>query len=251
MAEEHRKTFHQQLVDVKTDIIHMAALAAETIPRATQALLVADLTVAQQLIDDDDIIDGRSIAIEEACLRLLALQQPMAGDLRSLVTAIKLNGEIERIADLASNIAKSVRRVFGATITPRIRGTVEKMSDEAFRLTRLAADAYADGDVGLASALDDMDDRLDALQVELLRNIIEAHENEGLALMTAVQLAMIGRYYERIGDHAVNMGERVQYLITGWLPEHTGVARAELRSRDDGAAPVAPAFVVPDYPPSE
>lgn len=233
MSEETRKQFHVDLDALKERIVHLGALAIETIPKATAALLENDLHAAQRVIDGDDAIDSRSIDIEEECLRLMALQQPMARDLRSLVTAIKLNWDIERSADLSVNIAKSVRRVFGATITPRIRGTVEKMSDEAFRLTRLAADAYADGDVGLASALDDMDDRLDALQVDLLRAIFDAHEGLGLGLQPAVQLALVGRYYERIGDHAVNMGERIQYLVTGWLPEHTGVARAAARQAED------------------
>lgn len=244
MSEEHRKGFHHQLDDVKAEIIAMAAMAAESVKRCTHALLTGDLTLAQQIIDDDDLIDDRSIAIEESCLRLLALQQPMAGDLRAIVTAIKLNWEIERSADLAVNVSKAVRRLFGVTIPPRVRGTVEKMSEEAFRLLRLAVDAYADGDIGIASALDDMDDRLDALQVDLLRQIIDAHETEGLALMTAVQLNMIGRFYERIGDHAVNVGQRVMYLITGWLPEHTGAARSELKGRGEAT------LIVPDYPPT-
>jgi phosphate transport system protein len=233
MAEEVRKSFHQQLGEVKADIVRLAAMTTETIPRATQALLNADLAAAQQIIDDDDIIDQQSIEVEEACLRLLALQQPMASDLRALMTAIKLNWDLERSADLAVNICKTVRRVYGATLTPQLRGIIEQMSEEAYRLMRLAVDAYMDENIALAAALDDMDDRLDGLQVELVRAIFEAHEKEGMALLSSVQLALIGRYYERIGDHAVNIGERVQYLVSGWLPEHTGAARAEVKSRRD------------------
>ena len=96
------------------------------------------------------------------------------------------------------------------------------------------------GDLGVVppdptgGALDDLDDRLDALQVELMRAIFDAHEQDGLELQPAVQLALVGRYYERIGDHAVNMGERIQYLVTGWLPEHTGAARAVAKAAEAG-----------------
>ena len=238
MADEARRTFHDELDTVKADIIRLAAMTSETIPRATQALLSSDLLAAQQIIDDDDVVDQQSLEIEEACLRLLALQQPMASDLRMVMTAVKLNWELERAADLSVNICKALRRVYGVALTPQLRGIVEQMSEEAYRLTRLAIDAYMDADVALASALDDMDDRLDALQVELVRAIFEAHETDNMPLLTAVQLALIGRYYERIGDHAVNMGERVQYLVTGWLPEHTGAARIEAKARrsDNGGA---------------
>jgi phosphate transport system protein len=231
MTEEARKTFHQELDEVKTDIVRLAAMASETIPRATQALLGSDLAAAQQIIDDDDVIDQQSLEIEESCLRVLALQQPMAGDLRAIMTAVKLNWELERSADLAVNICKAIRRIFGIELTPQIRGIIEQMSEEAYRLTRLAVDAYVDGNVALAAALDDMDDRLDGLQVEFIAAIFDAHEHGGMPLSSAVQLALISRYYERIGDHAVNMGERVQYLVTGWLPEHTGAARAQAQGR--------------------
>ena len=234
MTEEVRKSFHQQLDDIKTDIVRLAAMTTETIPRATDALLSNDLASAQQIIDDDDIIDQQSIEVEEACLRLLALQQPMAGDLRAVMTAIKLNWDLERSADLAVNICKTVRRIYGASLTPQLRGIIEQMSDEAYRLMRLSVDAYMDGNIALAAALDDMDDRLDALQVEFVRAIFDAHERDLMPMMSAVQLGLIGRYYERIGDHAVNIGERVQYLVSGWLPEHTGAARAEAKSRNAG-----------------
>lgn len=234
MSDEARKSFQQQLDDVKTDIVRLAAMTTETIPRATNALLTGDLAAAQQIIDDDDIIDQQSIEVEEACLRVLALQQPMASDLRAVMTAIKLNWDLERSADLAVNICKTVRRIHGVTLTPPLRGLIEQMSEEAYRLMRLAVDAYMDGNIALAAALDDMDDRLDGLQVEFVRTIFDAHERDGMPMMSAVQLGLIGRYYERIGDHAVNIGERVQYLVSGWLPEHTGAARAEAKSRITG-----------------
>ena len=226
MGDEAKRGFHQDLEDLQTQIVRLAALVTEAIPRATRALLDMDLALAQAVIDNDDELDAQSLLIEERCLRMLTLQQPMAGDLRRIFTAIKMNAELERAGDLSVNICKTIRRIYGTSLDPKIRGLLEQMSDEAHMLTRTALDAFVTNDVELAGALDDMDDSLDVLHTEYVHAILEAHESRGLDLQTAVQLALIGRYYERIGDHAVVVGERTQYMITGTLPETAGVARA-------------------------
>jgi phosphate transport system protein len=238
VTDEAVRAFHQAIADLRADIVQLAALVTESIPRATRALLDMDLQLAQQLVDADDDTDARSVRIEEDCLRLLTLHQPMASDLRAVITAVKLNWEIERSGDLVVNICKTVRRVYGARLDPRVRGLIEQMGEQAYQLTRHAIDAYATGDAALAAAIDDMDDVLDALQAEYVHEIMDAHERHGLDLQVAVQLALIGRYYERIGDHAVNVGERTQYMVTGWLREHTGAARAEARARKSAASEV-------------
>src|SRR5690348_9933479 len=127
-------------------------MVVESIPRATQALLDCDLSLAQAVIDYDDVLDAKSLLIEEECQRLLALQQPMAVDLRTIVTALRLNWDLERAGDLACNICKTIRRMYGTTIEPRLRGLIVQMSEEATRLNRLAIDAYADRNVPLAAA---------------------------------------------------------------------------------------------------
>jgi phosphate transport system protein len=227
-----RKQFHEQLQEVQAANVQLGALVTEALPRATEALLAGDLGAAQELIDQDDAVDTLALAVEDQCYQLLALQQPMAGDLRAIVTAIRMTSEIERSGDLVVNIMKGSRRIYGTTIDPRLRGLIERMSEQANRLFKLAIDAYVDGDANLAAALDDMDDRLDQLHKDYIQAIFEAHaDGAGLDLQAAVQLALIGRYYERIGDHAVNIGERVRYMVTGWLPEHTGALREEARSR--------------------
>jgi phosphate transport system protein len=234
-----RKQFHEQLQEVRDANVQLGALVTEALPRATEALLAGDLGAAQELIDGDDAVDTLALSVEDQCYQLLALQQPMAGDLRAIVTAIRMTSEIERSGDLVVNIMKGSRRIYGTTIDPRLRGLIERMSDQANRLFKLSIDAYVDGDANLAAALDDMDDRLDQLHKDYIQSIFEAHaDGAGLDLQAAVQLALIGRYYERIGDHAVNIGERVRYMVTGWLPEHTGALRQEARTRqktgDDG-----------------
>lgn len=236
---EIRKSFHHQLDEVKQGVVELAAMVVESIPRATQALLDGDLNLAQAVIDYDDVLDAKSLEIEEQCQRLLTLQQPMASDLRAIMTAIRLNWDLERAGDLVCNICKTVRRIFGNPIEPKIRGLIAQMSDEAFKLTEIAVRAYEEGNVPLAAALDDMDDRLDSLQRDFIMANVDAHERGTTTLTSVVQLALIARYYERLGDHAVNMGERVQYMVTGWLPEHTGAARAEVRKKAANPEPPA------------
>lgn len=228
MPERH-STFHEDLDRIQADIVHLAAMVTERIPRGTEVLLQSDLAAAQQLIEDDDELDLLSLEIEERCYHVLTLQQPVATDLRALVTALRLVSEIERSGDLMVNVAKAARRIYDAEIDPKLKGLIERMGEVSARLFKLAIDAYAERNAGLAAALDDMDDELDALHRDFIAAIFESQHGDGIGLQPAVQLALVGRYYERIGDHAVNIGNRVQYMVTGWLPEHSGAARVEAR----------------------
>jgi phosphate transport system protein len=239
MTNDTRRTFHQQLEDIRSDIVRLGGMVTETIPRGTDVLLNNDLKAAQALIEDDDQLDVLALDIEERCYQMLALQQPMASDLRAIVTAIRLTSELERSGDLMVNVAKAARRIYGTQYDPRIRGLITRMADHAQRLYRVAIDAYVEGDAGKAAAVDDMDDRLDTLHKEYIQAIFECHnDTDGLDLQVAVQLALVGRYYERIGDHAVNVGERVLYMVTGWLPEHNASARAAARATQAGGPAV-------------
>lgn len=226
---EVRRLFHEELDDLKQDTVRAAAMVAEAIPRATEVLLASDLDRAQALIEDDDELDLLSVEIEEQAVRIMALQQPMASDLRMVIAVLKLNGEIERSGDLAVNIAKASRRIYGVEINPKCRGIIQSMSEQATRLHRHAVDAFIEDNAALAAALDDMDDRLDGLHKELIQAVFEAHGEGSIDLQASVQLALVSRFYERLGDHAVNMGEMVQFVVTGWMPEHTGAARARAR----------------------
>ena len=238
---ETRKSFHLQLDEVKVDVVRLAALLCEFIGRGTDILLTLDLHAAQALIEDDDRMDALAIDIEERCYQLLALQQPMASDLRAIVTAIRMASEIERSGDLMVNVAKSARRLYTVEYQPKLRGLVEQMSEEAMLLCRLATDAYVECDAAKAAALDDLDDRLDTIHRDYIAALLECTRVEQLGVEAAVQLALIGRYYERIGDHAVNIGERVRYMVTGWLREHAGAARHAARvEAGAGAEPGEP-----------
>lgn len=234
---EQRKTFHNELDEIRDDIVRLGALVGELIPRGTQILLSNDMAGAQRLIEDDDILDDLSLRIEEKCYQVLALQQPMASDLRSIVTGLWLTGELERSGDLMVNVAKGARRIYGVEMDPRLKGLIERMSEQASRLMKLALDSYAERNASLGSAIDDIDDQLDLIHGDYIETIFETHASSQIGLQASVQLALIGRYYERIGDHAVNIGQRVQYMVTGWLPERAGAARLEARRLLTGEMP--------------
>jgi phosphate transport system protein len=225
MAVDVRRGFHHDLDLVRDDLVRLAGMVTEALARGTEALLSGDLKVAEELISHDDVLDTLAVDIEERCYSLLALQQPVAIDLRALVAAARMCSEIERSGDLVVNMMKAARRLYGTSIDPKLRGLIARLGSEVSRLFRLAMDAYADRNEGLAAALDDMDDAVDILHAEYIAAIFESHDRKAVPLQAAVQLALVGRYYERIGDHAVNIGERVRYICTGWLPEHAGVAR--------------------------
>jgi phosphate transport system protein len=222
---ELRSAYHHEVEEIRNQIVRLAGSVIEAIPRATGVLLDNDLEGANYLISSDDEIDARALDIEEMCYRVMALQAPVAVDLRTLVAAVKIVAEIERSADLAVNICKASRRLYGHEFDPRLRGLITRMSDQAQMLYTAAIDAFVQRDAAKAAAVDDMDTLLDTLQRDFIQAIFESHAAGRLDLPVAVQLALVARFYERIGDHAVNVGERVRYIVTGWLPEHDGAAR--------------------------
>jgi len=228
--EQFRNAFDDKLDAIRTEVVHMCAMVTEMIPRATDAFLNNDLDAAQRLIDDDDLLDAVSVNVDNMCTELLTLQQPMATDLREIIAAIRLNPEIERSGDLVVNIAKATRRMFGTEYEPHIRGLINKMSEEAQRMFRLAGEAYAGRDVALGAALDDIDDRLDDYANELITAILEDHRATDTDPQASIQMALLGRFYERVGDHAVNVGEWVRFIVEGWTPEQAGAERAKRRS---------------------
>jgi phosphate transport system protein len=216
---ETRRSFHHELEQIHDDVVRMAATVCEAIQAGTAALLGADLATAQELISTDPALDRLARDVEDRCFHQLALQQPMAGDLRSLVTAIRLTAELERSGDLVVNVAKGLLRMGEAPVDPTIRGLLQAMSDEALRLFRAALDAYADADEVKGALLRTMDDALDEVHRGYIEQVLESCRAGALDIQAAVQLALIGRYYERIGDHAVNIGEKVCFLVTGEQPE--------------------------------
>jgi phosphate transport system protein len=220
-ANEARKSFQDALDELRIDVIRLAALTTEAIGAGTQALLDADLTAAEQVIENDDDIDDLTHAIEDSCYQLLARQQPMATDLRTVIAVLRIVHELERSADLMVNVAKTTRRLYPHTLDPKLRGIIQRMGEQAGTQTRVALDAFADSDPSAAYALADMDDTMDDLTKSLFRHVLAGagpgSDDEGNVLL-AVQLALVGRHYERIADHAVTIGQRVGFMVTGEHP---------------------------------
>lgn len=231
---ELRKSFHHDLDDVRAELVHLAAFVTEAIPRATNILLTGDLEGADYIISGDDEIDARALDLEDRCVQILALQSPVASDLRQILAALRMIAEVERSADLVCNICKAARRIYGHALDPSLRGIITRMGEQAQQLYIAAIEAFVENDAAKAAAIDDMDNFLDALQKQFVQAIFESHSAGNIDLQVAVQLAVVARFYERIGDHAVNIGERVRYVVTGWMPEHKGAARYRSRTDDTG-----------------
>ena len=250
MPTELRKGFHQDLVQARDEFMHLAASVTELIPRATAVLLDGDLEGADYLIRGDDEIDARSLDLEELCYRIIALQAPVATDLRQVVALLRMVADVERSGDLAVNLCKAARRIYGHPLDPKLRGIISAMGTQAEQLYNSAIEAFSANDLAKASAIDDMDSYLDGLQKQFVQAIFESHAGGRIDLQVAVQLAMVARFFERIGDHAVNIGERVRYVISGELPENKGAERYRQRgdSGDDTGDVVRTAVGEPERP---
>ena len=227
--QEVRHSFAEHVEGIRDDVVKLTAMTTEAIGAATQALLDGDLAIAERVIRDDNRIDERKESIELRVYETFATQQPMAGDLRTLIAVLRIVQEVQLTADLAVSICKATRRLYPGELAPKVRGLIERMGAQAAKQLNLAVDAFADGDPVLASALPDMDDVMDDLQKEMFRAIFTGSSNDEAGLQQAVQLALLGRYYERVADHSVMIGAWVRFMVTGQLP-----SRAE--SQDSGAA---------------
>jgi phosphate transport system protein len=212
---EIRKAFHDDLNQLTTDTVRLAAMASEAIQAGTAALLDFDLQAVERVVRDDAQLDDLTHSIEERAYLLIGRQQPVAGDLRTLVTVLRVIHELERIGDLMINVAKAARRLYPNPLEPKVRGLLDRMRQQATDQLRLASEAFQDRDPARAAALRDMDDVMDDLQKELFRTIFQARSDDEAVVQRAVQIALVGRYFERMADHAVNVGERVEFMVTG------------------------------------
>jgi len=230
---ESRKNFHNDLENARAEVIRLGATLTEAIPRGTAILLSGDLEGADYLVQADDEFDGRTSMLEALCFEILALQSPVATDLRQTVSIIKIAGELERSADLVVNICKAARRIYGHDIDPILRGVISKMSEQAQKLFAATMEAFEENDAAKAAAIDDMDSYLDSLHRQFIQQIFESHANLKIDLQVAVQLAVVARFYERIGDHAVNVSEKTRFIVTGWVRERDGINRYKARVEDE------------------
>jgi phosphate transport system protein len=215
-----RDTYHDQMDAVVHDLFEMSRLVACAVARATTALIDADLAVTDQVIADDEAVNALYRGIERKSYDLLARQQPVAGDLRVLVTSLRIVVDLERAGDYAVHLAKIARRRYPASAIPdELRDTVQSLGRTAEQIVRKAGDVIAGRDVVLAAELEGDDDTMDDLQRALFTLVLQSPHHDVEAAMDAT---LVGRYYERLADHAVAVGHRISYMVTG---EHGGDAR--------------------------
>lgn len=218
-----RTTYYEELSALSARIGDMCGLAADAMEHATQALLGADLSVAEQVIADHEHIAAMSRRAEASALKLLALQQPVAGDLRTIVGTIHVGADIERMGALAVHVARISRLRHPECALPNdVRECFAKMGTRAVQLARTAQEVLNTGDPDKAARLRDQDDVVDAEHRHLFTLLIDQKWQDGVC--SAVDVALLGRFYERFADHAVEIGKRVVFEATGGLPDHKQMA---------------------------
>jgi phosphate transport system protein len=212
-----RTAFHEQLSALCAQVAEMCGLAADAMEKATHALLQADLSVAEEVINDHDRIAAMSRNAEDSAVRLLALQQPVAGDLRSIVGSMHIGADLERMSALAAHVANIARlRHPECAVPEEVRGCFTEMGTVAVKLAKTAQEVLVSRDSDRAAALRDEDDVVDAEHRHLFTLLIDRKWQDGVC--SAVDVALLGRYYERFADHAVEIGRRVVFEATGGLP---------------------------------
>jgi phosphate transport system regulatory protein PhoU len=234
----NRVALDRLLGQIDRNVLTLAGHVAHGVDVVTQALLEGDVATCDDIILHDDDIDLLALTTEDLCLEALVTQQPVASDLRAVVASLHMITDLERSADLVANIAKAAGRLQGAKPDDRIRELILRMSSQASQLFFRARTALEQRDVKLADSITDLDDVLDELHHRFIEVVLKAAGRGDLLPQHALQLAMVGRFYERIGDHAENLGERIHYLVTGWLPERQAAERAKARQTGEAVPEV-------------
>lgn len=223
---EIRTQLDERLTAICDDLQTMSEMVVERISGVTSALLEGDVAAADKLITGDDDVDLIALRVEETCIETLVREQPVASDLRLVVAAMHMNSDIERSADLTTNIAKAVGRLQGSQIDDRVRELIAQMAAQGQLLFRRANEAFVTRDLEMAESIDELDDVLDDLHYTYIQTVIHEARRAEMDPQQSLQLALVGRFYERIGDHAENLGERIRYIVSGWLPESQAAERA-------------------------
>ena len=209
-----RDQFHEDLDTISDQLVELTRLAGSAISRATTALLDADVHLAESVIEADRTLDDIRIELDELSIDLLARQQPVATDLRIVVTAMHMSSDLERMGDLARHVAKVARlRTPDSAVPPELRAHILQMGQVAEAIVAKCGSIIASKDVAAAIALDKDDDQMDELHRQLFAALLD--EDTSWPRSAILDLTLVGRYYERFADHAVSVARRVIYLVTG------------------------------------
>jgi phosphate transport system protein len=213
-----RAAYHEKLEGLNDELAQMSQLAGEAMKKATTALLEGDLDVAEEVISSDTDIDALRTSAEEQAFGLLALQAPVAGDLRSVIAAIHSAGDLERMGDLALHVAKAARRRHPDLVLPgEVAPYFAEMGRVALDLAQDARQVILNRDIELAFTMESDDDAMDDLHRHLFTVMMNRDWPHGVA--PAVDVTLLGRFYERFADHAVAVARRVVFMVTGKMPD--------------------------------
>jgi phosphate transport system protein len=212
-----REVFQQELAEVQERLVEIAALVETSIENATRAFNESNVALAEAVIADDDKIDGAAIALDELAINILARQQPVARDLRIVVSALRISASLERMGDMSEHIAQLARYRFPDKVVPKsLRTTFSELGRLDVQIARKLTELLRSEDVRLAEEIRNDDDQIDALHLSVFDKVL-GETWKGAAVDT-VDATLASRYHERFADHAVSISKKVQYLATGdWV----------------------------------
>jgi phosphate transport system protein len=212
-SEAHGRHFQDELEQLKARLLEMGGLAEEQVRQAVKALVNRDRDLIAQVLTGDDPLNALHIEVDNRCFTLLALYQPMAVDLRAIVAAVKINTDLERVGDLAINIAEAAQRYVGH---PPVKKLIDipRMANIAQSMLRDALDAFVRRDTALAQKVLNEDDALDSLKTQIFRELLTYMLADPATIEPALDLILVSRHLERIGDHATNVAEDVIFMVS-------------------------------------
>lgn len=209
-----RKTFENEMQALKNKLLKMGSLSEAALKDAITALKTQDLALAQRVIDGDKEINTLEAEIEELIVRIIASQQPVAVDLRKVMAALKITSSIERIGDFAVDISKSTKRI-GTEPHVKPLQDIPKMAELVQNMIREVLNAYLDGNVDLAQEMAAMDDKVDQMYANIVRDLMDKMNDHPEKIQQVIELAFIARYVERIADYVTNISEAILYSVKG------------------------------------
>jgi phosphate transport system protein len=228
MVEKRHTSTHyeRELRDVKESLLYLGALVEKSIELAVKALLDRDTEIARKVICDDNTIDQLDVEIEEKCIRILALRQPTARDLRYITTAIKINGHLERIGDMAANIAeKAIILSEEPPMKPYI--DIPRMAEIARAMIKESLDALVNEDTNLAQKVRLEDETIDNLNEQVFRELLTYMLEDSKNIHRSLIIMQISKSLERISDHAVGIADMVVYMVTGKSVRHAPICKSQ------------------------
>lgn len=218
MPDSIRHHFDESIHEMRHGAVQLAGLVLENIERTSEAVLENRLDLVERVVDADEEIDDRYIELERGIFALTARQQPVAGDLRLVLSILRILHELERSGDLAVNTVKALNRSTGFDLPPRLRAVLARLCRSAADLFARGIDVLADMNPQAGAALDEEDDVVDDLVDKLYGELLAPEQ--ALPIDVALELSLVARYMERIADHAVNIGDHVSFIVTGVFPDH-------------------------------